>query len=148
MTELTKQQIEDMRTSLGLGAQPFTKEAIDSLCALAVLGLAVPEAACIPWGWKLVPERLTEDMLNSLRASVRVINLVKPGAAVYEIEARYTGMWSDLLNIAPSVPSPLRQSTGLVDCCEHCGATPGMICRRADTPCMKPREPQPHAAEE
>lgn len=44
MIDLTKQQIDDMRTSLGKGAQPFTKEAIDSLCALAVRGLAVPEA--------------------------------------------------------------------------------------------------------
>ncbi len=40
MIELTKQQIDDMRTSLGNGAQPFTKEAIDRLCALALLGLA------------------------------------------------------------------------------------------------------------
>ncbi len=37
---LTKQQIDDMRTSLGKGAQPFTKEAIDTLCALATSALA------------------------------------------------------------------------------------------------------------
>ena len=39
--KLTKQLIEDMRTSLGKGAQPFTKDAIDSLCELAQS--AVPE---------------------------------------------------------------------------------------------------------
>ena len=35
MMVLTKEQIEDMRTSLSKGAQPFTKDAIDSLCAMA-----------------------------------------------------------------------------------------------------------------
>lgn len=44
---LTKQQIDDMRTSLGHGTQPFTKEAIESLCALAVRGLTRPEANAI-----------------------------------------------------------------------------------------------------
>ena len=38
--KLTKQQIDDMRTSLGLGAQPFTKESIDALCYLALKGLS------------------------------------------------------------------------------------------------------------
>ena len=44
MMVLTKEQIDDMRTSLRLGAQPFTKDAIDSLCAMAQ-GTLVPTEA-------------------------------------------------------------------------------------------------------
>lgn len=47
MIELTKQQIDDMRTSLWKMG-PFTKEAIDSLCELAVRGLALPTEALPP----------------------------------------------------------------------------------------------------
>src|SRR3990167_1394841 len=44
MMVLTKEQIDDMRTSLRWGAQPFTKDAIDSLCAMAQ-GTLVPTEA-------------------------------------------------------------------------------------------------------
>ena len=36
---MTETQVEDMRTSLRLGAQPFTKEAISNLCDLALSAL-------------------------------------------------------------------------------------------------------------
>ena len=61
---LTKQQIEDMRTSLGKGAQPFTKEAIDALCRLAFRGCDRAEERRS--GWIPVSERLPEPEIDVL----------------------------------------------------------------------------------
>lgn len=104
MTELTKQQIDDMRTSLGKGAQPFTKEAIDSLCALAVRGLAVPEArrstVALKWAVSIFGEGAEDGEERAMRfieEAVELVNAVGLSASVVHaiVERIYTRQKGD-----------------------------------------------------
>lgn len=82
---LTKEQIDDMRTSFDLGTQPFTREAIDSLCYLALKGLSLtdpeanaPQPEARPSEWTLVPK---DEPLGAFLTC-------QPGKPVYAIDER------------------------------------------------------------
>ena len=77
MMVLTEAQIDDMRTSLHRVKQPFTPEAIDSLCDMAkgVLPAARAEVGALRPGLEAVQTYLRGAIETSLKAADVLDNL-------------------------------------------------------------------------